>query len=218
MEQLQGLDWNTFGVFIVAMFTITNPIGALPIFAGMTGDRTEQDKHMLAAKSAMAIAVILLIATWTGGFLLEVFGLTIHAFQAAGGLIILLLGLSMLHSAPSGQQQTKAEEEDAATRDTIAIVPMAIPIVAGPGAITTVLLETQKYPNVMQKIDISLVCLLIGLLFWGCFYFSAPIAKRLGVSGIAVVTRIMGMVLAAIAFGMLAGGLTGLFPGLAGVK
>ena len=74
------------------------------------------------------------------------------------------------------------------------------------------LLETQKYPHMGEKIDISVVCALMGLLFWGCFYFAAPIAKKLGVSGIAVVTRIMGMVLAAIAFGMLAAGLIGLFP------
>ena len=80
---------------------------------------------------------------------------------------------------------------------------------------TTVLLETRKYPHLLEKIEISLVCISIGLLFWLCFHFASPIAKRLGVSGIAVVTRIMGMVLAAIAFGMLAEGIKGLLPGLA---
>ena len=215
MEFLQGLDLKTFGVFVVAMLTITNPIGSLAIYAGMTGERSEPDKKALAAKAACAIALILLIVTWSGSHLLEFFGLTIHAFQAAGGLIILLLGLSMLHSAPSAQQHTPAEDKEASIRNSIAVVPIAIPIVAGPGAITTILLETQKYPGMAEKFSISLVCVFIGALFWICFHFASPIAKRLGVSGIAVVTRIMGMILAAIAFGMLTEGIKGLLPGLA---
>ena len=213
--ELQGLDWDSFVVFIVAMVTILNPIGALPIFAGMTADRSDAEKRNLVAKAALSVAVILLIVTWSGGFLLEMFGLSIHAFQAAGGLIILLLGLSMLNSEPSGQQRTEDEVEEAGGRDSIAIVPIAIPIVAGPGAITTVLLETQKYPHFGEKIDISIVAILMGVLFWACFHFAAPIAHRLGVAGVAVVTRVMGMILAAIAIGMMAGGLKGLFPGLA---
>ncbi len=215
MESLHGLDWSTFLIFVTAMLTITNPIGSLPIFAGMTSDRSDSDKKILAAKAAFAIATILLVVTWTGGFLLQLFGLTIHAFQAAGGLIVLLLGLSMLHGAPSGQQHTPAEDEEASARNSIAVVPIAIPLVAGPGAITTVLLETQKHPHLLEKIEISLICISIGLLFWLCFHFASPIASRLGVSGIAVVTRIMGMILAAIAFGMLAEGIKGLLPGLA---
>jgi multiple antibiotic resistance protein len=116
----------------------------------------------------------------------------------------------------SGHQHSPAELEDAASRPSIAVVPLTIPIVAGPGTMATVLLAAQQHPAVLSKGEISLVIIGLAALCGLLFSFATPISKRLGSSGMGVVTRVMGMILATIAMGMLAAGLMGLWPGLAG--
>jgi multiple antibiotic resistance protein len=105
---------------------------------------------------------------------------------------------------------------DAKERESIGVVPLAIPIVAGPGTMATVLVATQQHSSVMDRVEISIVIPALAAITGLLFHFAAPISRRLGDSGMGVVTRVMGMVLAAIAMGMLADGLKGLMPGLAG--
>jgi len=199
--------------FAVALITITNPIGNLAIFASLTTDRDDAEKKRIAAQSAIAVAVILVLVTWTGSFLLDIFSISVPAFETAGGLIILLLGLAMLHSQPSTMHHPAGDEESE-QKQSVAIVPLAMPIVAGPGAITTIIVRTHSADTILDRVLVSVVCLVVALLLLLAFRFAAPIGRRLGTSGINVVTRIMGMVLSAIAIGMIASGLKQLFPGL----
>jgi multiple antibiotic resistance protein len=201
--------------FIIAMLAITNPIGNMAIFAGLTGDKTLEEKRHSALIAGIAILIILIIVTWSGNLILEAFGIDIASFETAGGLIIALMGLSMLHAKTSPIHQNPDEAEDAKTKTSVAVVPIAIPLVAGPGAITTIVVSTHSYPTIEDKVIISAVSIVLGLILWGAFYFSAPVSKLLGVSGINIVTRIMGIILTAIAFGMMASGFKALFPGLA---
>jgi len=147
--------------------------------------------------------------------MLEFFGITIDSLRAAGGVIVLLIGLQMLFNK-SEHKHSSAELEDAKLRTSIAVVPLAIPIVAGPGTMATVLVAAQQHPSVLSKIEISIVIVALAALCGLFFSFATPISKWLGESGMGVVTRVMGMVLVAIAMGMLADGLKGLLPGLAG--
>jgi multiple antibiotic resistance protein len=140
---------------------------------------------------------------------------TVDSLRAAGGLIVLLIGLHMLFNKSEHKHSSK-ELEDAQDRSSIAVVPLTIPIVAGPGTMTAVLVAAQQQPTVLTKIEISLVIVGFSVLVGLLFSFASPIANRIGESGMGVVTRIMGMILAAIAMGMLAEGLTALLPGLAG--
>jgi len=130
-------------------------------------------------------------------------------------IIVLLIGLHML-SNKSGHQHSPTELEDANTRASIAVVPLAIPIVAGPGTMAAVLVAAQQHPSILSKVEMSIVILALAALSGLLFRFAAPISKRLGKSGMGVVTRVMGMILAAIAMGMLADGLKGMLPSLAG--
>lgn len=200
--------------FIAALFSMMNPVGNVGMFAGMTADRDDAEAKLIAWKCAAACAVTLLIVIWTGGALLGLFGISVHQLRAAGGIIVLLIGLHMLFNK-SEHKTSAAESEDAKTRESIAVVPLAIPLVAGPGTIATVLVAAHRHPGIMAKVEISIaaavLCALTGLLF----AYSKPIANWIGESGMAVVTRIMGMVLVAIAMGMLADGLTNLIPALA---
>jgi len=201
--------------FAIAMLAITNPIGNLAIFASLTGNRSPQEKKKTAFVAGTAIIIILIIVTWTGDLLLRGFGIDIASFETAGGLIIALMGISMLHAKTSEIHHNKEEQEDAKSKESVAVVPIAIPIVAGPGAITTIIVNTHTFSTIEDKVYISIVSIGIALILWLAFYFSAPVSRLLGVSGINIVTRIMGIILASIAFGMMASGFKALFPGLA---
>jgi len=201
--------------FVIAMLAITNPIGNLAIFASLTGDKTTEEKRKTALVAGIAIIIILILVTWSGDLILKAFGIDIASFETAGGLIIALMGISMLHAKPSPIHHGKQDQEDAEAKTNVAVVPIAIPIVAGPGAITTIVVNTHQYSTFEDKLIISAVSIVIAFILWMAFYFSAPVSKMLGNSGINIVTRIMGIILASIAFGMMASGFRQLFPGLA---
>jgi multiple antibiotic resistance protein len=200
--------------FIAALFSMMNPIGNIGVFAGMMAPRPDVEVMRTAWSSAVAIAITLLIVTWTGSAVMAFFGINVDSLRAAGGVIVLIIGLHMLFNK-SEHKQTETEREDAQTRTSIAVVPIAIPIVAGPGTMATVLVAAQQHETVLGRAEISTVVIALSVLTGLLFSFSRPISKWLGESGLGVVTRVMGVVLAAIAMGMLADGLKALLPGLA---
>jgi len=201
--------------FIAALFSTMNPIGNVGIFASMVEDRAEAEAAQIAWKCAGAVAITLLVVAWSGALVLDLFGISVNSLRAAGGVIVLIIGLHMLANN-SDHKHSPAELENAKSRDSIAVVPLAVPIVAGPGAMATVLVAAQQNHTVLSKIEISIVILALAALSGLLFSFATPISKRLGESGMGVATRIMGMILAAIAMSMLADGLKAMLPGLAG--
>ena len=201
--------------FTAALFSIMNPIGTLGVFAGMTEDRSAIDTKRIAWTCAVAIAITLLIVNWCGVLLLQFFGITVYLIRAAGGIILLIIGIQMLFNK-SEHKHSSTELKDAQSRESIAVVPMAIPIVAGPGTMATVLIAAHQHPSVLSKVEISIIIVCLAAITGLLFGFAKSISKRLGDSGMAVVTRVMGLILAAIAMGMLTEGLKIILPGLAG--
>ncbi len=209
------MTWNELVTFAAAMFTITNPIGNAAIFIGMASQRSAGERHKIIITTVLASAIILVVITWAGEGLLGFFGVSIPALQATGGVVIALFGLSMLHARHSGLHTNEDERGEAQTKDSIAIVPLAMPIVAGPGTITTVIVATHTHKGVTNNLEISLVCVAAVLVVGACFLAAAPISRVLGIAGMNILTRFMGLILTAIAIGMLAQGIKGLLPGLA---
>jgi len=201
--------------FTAALFSIMNPVGTLGVFCSMTEGRPANETRHIAWTCAGAIAITLLIVTWCGALLLQFFGITVHLIRAAGGVILLIIGIQMLFNK-SEHKHSSTELKDAESRESIAVVPMAIPIVAGPGTMATVLVAAQQHSSVLSKMEISIVIVCLAAITGLLFSFAKSIAKRLGESGMAVVTRVMGLILAAIAMGMLTEGLKSILPGLAG--
>jgi multiple antibiotic resistance protein len=199
--------------FAAALFAIMNPIGNIGVFATLTVGQDTAAARRSALTCAIASAITLLIVAWGGDYLLDFFGISVDSLRAAGGVIVLLIGLSMLANNDV-HRHTKAEREDAKTRPSVGVVPLAIPIVSGPGTMATVLVVAQHQP-ILNKVEISGVVLALSVLTGILFSLAKPIADRLGTAGMGVVTRLMGMILAAIAVGMLTVGLKGLMPGLA---
>ncbi len=201
--------------FAAALFSMMNPIGNIGVFAGMTAGRPEAETKRTAWVCAMAVAITLLIVTWGGPMLFKFFGVTVDSLRSAGGLIVLIIGLHMLFNK-SEHKQSNVELEEAESQESIAVVPLAIPMVAGPGTMATVLVAAQQHQAVLGKLEVSVVIIGFSVLCGVLFNFATPVSKRLGTSGMGVVTRVMGLVLAAIAMGMLTEGLKALLPGLAG--
>jgi multiple antibiotic resistance protein len=202
--------------FTTAMFAILNPIGAVAIFAGMVGDRSQTDRRRIAIRCGIAVAVILVTTVWGGEFVLKLFGVEIPSLQAAGGIMIAMISLSMLNSKQNAIHKVQHGEEDSAAEQDIAVVPLAMPMVAGPGAIVTVIVNTHQHHGIQSNLQMSTVCAAMAGLICVCFLASGLITRGLGARGMDVLTKFMGMLLLAIAAGMLAAGIKGLLPGLAG--
>lgn len=200
--------------FTAALFSMMNPIGNAGIFAGMTKGRPFTEVRKTAWTCALAVSITLLVVTWAGPLVMRFFGVTVDTLRAAGGIVVLIIGLNMLFNK-SEDKHTSGELEDAAKRSSIAVVPMAIPIVAGPGTMATVLIAVDHFHTLLSKFVISFIAVALAILTGLLFSFAGPISRRLGDAGMGVVTRVMGLILTAIAMGMLAEGLKALLPGLA---
>ncbi len=134
------LDWAEYTKFFLALIVIVNPVGAVPLFVSMTEQHTRDEKQRIARVASSAVAVVLILAAVGGQPLLAFFGITIASFKVGGAILILLLAISMMHATPTGEKQTPEEAREAADKESIAVVPLAIPLLAGPGAISTTII------------------------------------------------------------------------------
>jgi multiple antibiotic resistance protein len=192
------------------MFAITNPIGNTGIFISMVGSQSVSQQRKTAFQVALSSFIILLIVTFCGKELLGIFGIDIYAFQLAGGLIILVMGMHMLQSKKESIHNSHEDTLDAKNNNSIAVVPMSLPLIAGPGAMTAVIVHAAKANGLDGKLEMTVVNLILMIIVFTMLFFSPYIKKLLGESGLKVVTKVMGMILAAMAFMMLGEGVTGL--------
>jgi multiple antibiotic resistance protein len=205
-------------LFSTTLVAIVNPISSAVLFASMSGRFGASVQQRMANQSALAILIILLACAWAGRFILQILGINVPMLQAAGGLILLQYGMRMVTVEElklTAAEQVSAEEEPEEHWKTLAIVPLAIPGTVGAGTITTVIVAATTYRNPRDLAVISIVCVLTALIMWISFRSAGPIARRLGPIGLNVVTRVMGILVAATAFGLLGRGIGGLLPGLA---
>lgn len=201
--------------FLVGLFAILNPLGAIPIFLSMAGDRRPREMRLTAMKTAVAVVAILVLSVWVGDSILDFFGIGIPAFRIAGGLLVLLIAISMFHAKTSPARHTDAEEVEAESKLDIAVVPLAIPLLAGPGAISLVIVDANHAAMMLDKVLFSVSIAGMGLVVWLVLRLAEPIGERLGTSGLNIATRVMGLILAAMAVQFMVDGLIVLLPGLA---
>lgn len=204
--------WPEYIKFFAALMAIVNPIGAVPVFINLASDQRERDMKKTAFWAASAASTILLIALLTGEALLLFFGISIASFRVGGGILILLMAISMLHARPSSVKHTDEEIEDSAERQTVAVVPLGTPLLAGPGAISAVILNAQRYSSPVHYLLLGLEIVLVGVAIWLIFRVAPLVASYLGKTGINIITRIMGLIMAAVGVEFIANGLKQLFP------
>ena len=210
------LDYAQYIKIFIGLLAILNPLGVIPLFIGMTADESPKQRRRTIDMVAIGVTVILLVSLFLGEHLLSFFGITIDSFRVGGGILVLLMAIAMLHAKTSLMKQTDKEADESIEKESVAIVPLAMPLLAGPGAISTVILAAHKSTSVMHYLIISLCIVLLSVVVWAALRMSPWIERRIGSTGINVFTRIMGLILMAIAIEFIAAGLKGIFPVLAG--
>jgi multiple antibiotic resistance protein len=206
--------WSEQIKYLVGMFAILNPFGAIPIYLSMMTDRRPEVMHRTAFKASIAVAVILTLSVWTGDSLLSFFGIGIPAFRIAGGLLVLLIAIAMFGAKTSPAQHTDAEQAEGEAKNDIAVVPLAIPLLAGPGAISLVIVDAHQAGGITGRFAFNLGIIGVVMIVWLVLRLAEPIGNRLGTGGLNIATRVMGLILAAMAVQLMADGMLELFPGL----
>lgn len=208
--------WSEYTRFVIALLVILDPFMALPIFLNLTIDHTLQERRRVANIATLAVIVVLFIAALSGETLLRWMGTSLGSFRVGGGIVLLLMALAMLRAEADRVRATPGEAINASQRASIAVVPIAIPLMAGPGAMGNVIIAMQRSTAPYHSWLILGSILLVGLILWLVLRLAEPIGKALGDMGLNILNRVLGLLLAAIAVEMMANGLKQLFPLLAG--
>lgn len=198
----------------VNFLVIIDPIGVVPFFLSLTAEMDARTRRATALKSVAIAAGVLLFFTVVGQPLLHYLGVPVAAFRIAGGILLLLLAIDMVLVKASGIRTTTAkEEEEASHRPDVAVFPLGVPLIAGPAAIASaILLQSQNAGDYASRAVIAGVMLAVLVLTALCFLVAGRIMGLLGVTGINVMTRVLGIVLAALAVSNIIEGLRASFP------
>lgn len=209
------LDYAEYIKIFIGLLAIVNPLGAIPLFISMTAGESSSQRRQTINQVGIGVMLILLVSLFFGEPILHLFGITIDSFRVGGGILVLLMAIAMLHAKTSPIRQTDEEADESIDKESVAIVPLAMPLLAGPGAISTVILAAHKSTGVVHYMTVALGIMLLSLVVWGVLRLSPWIEKHISATGINIFTRIMGLILAAIAIEFIANGMKGLFPALA---
>ena len=210
------MDWTEYIKFFTGLLAIVNPIGAVPMFLSLTTNQSTGERNRTSVLAAATVLMVLGVSLLMGEAILHFFGITIASFRVAGGILILLIAISMMHAKLSAAKQTEEEAQDAAEKDSIAVVPLGVPLLAGPGAISTIILFAHRDSSLLHYVIGGIEILSLALSIWLSFRLAPAIGKLLGKTGINIITRIMGLIIAALGVEFMTNGLKQLLPGLAG--
>lgn len=201
--------------FFGALFAIMNPFTNLPIFLGVTEGATRAVQRQIAIKTIAFTLIMGAIIAVAGSQVLRLFGISIDDFRVAGGLVVLLIGLNMLNGKESSAHHgTAAEQTTFPDPASVAFYPMTFPMLVGPGTITTLILFTHQATSWAQWLSIGAVFLVVVAILGLVLFFAGNLGAYLSTTARVIMTRVMGMILAAIAVDMIASGLKTLLPGL----
>ena len=200
-----------------AIFSIVNPVSGVMAFISMTSNMKEEDKIYVAKRSVVIGCIIAILFTISGNLILSFFGITVDSLRVAGGILLFLVAIDMLFARTSRESITTEEISDAVQRENISIFPMAMPILTGPGAITTIILYitkgTEEYSLGMETVIILEIAaiLLTFIITFLIFRFSDHFRKVVGMTGMLVMTRLMGLFLGAMAIGFISDGIWNIY-------
>lgn len=207
-------NWTDYVHILTALLVITNPIGAIPVFITLTRDQMADARKTTARITATAVAIVLIVSIFLGEPLLRFFGIGLPSFHVGGGILIMMMALAMLRGYQGETRHSPEEHIEAEDKEGSAVVPLAIPMLAGPGAISTTIVYSHRAESLGDVAFLVFAALLVAASVWASLSLADPIANRLGRYGISVTTRVMGLILAAVAVEFIAGGLIQLFPKL----
>ena len=203
---------------LIALLAIVNPIGVHSVLHPLHQGFSREQRHRTIRVAAIAAFTVIAVSALAGLSIIEFFGISLASFQVGGGMLLLISSLQMLNAKPAESRSTDLVEgsDKVDAGDSIAIVPLTIPLLTGPATISTMVIYAEKTQHWWQLAVLVGYGVVIGLSVWAAFGLSGRIAKVLGKTGINVMTRLMGLLLAALAVEIMSDGLVKLFPGLGG--
>ena len=210
------------GKLLVALLVLINPFSALSIYLDLTQDHSTKEKRRIARTAALAVFIVIVVFALSGGILLKVLGISVGSFQVGGGILVLLIAISLMNGNdnpakpkidPNSEEHHHAQQVRR-NEKAIAVVPMAIPITIGPGGISTVIIYSSAAKNYSDIALIIISGFLVSLICYLILIVAGRISKRLGTTGLTILNRIMGMMLAAISVEIIVAGLKSIFPQL----
>ena len=183
-----------------AVFFVVDPLGVVPLFIAMTADDSKEKAKAMALRACITGALLLIFFAVFGAFVFKLLGVTLPAFRVAGGLLLMITALDMVRARPSATRTSEAETREGAAKDDIAIVPQAIPLLSGPGSIATVMVLMAKGDGgVMSAAAVITAVLVTFFVAWLMLRAAHHVKRVLGHAGIAIMQRVFGLILAAIA-------------------
>jgi multiple antibiotic resistance protein len=200
---------------LITLLAIVNPLAVVPFFIAYTQGFDAAQRRKTVRVAALSSFCVIAASALLGLQILEFFGISLASFQVGGGMLLLTASLSMLNAQPAEAKSAETDAPDASIRASIAVVPLTIPLLTGPATMSTVVIYAEKAKTFGQHAMLVAYGGVIALAVIVCFSLADPIAKVLGKTGINVMTRLMGLILAALAVEVMADGLQKLFPILA---
>lgn len=208
------MDATSFFAILVSVFAIVNPVGVIPTFIALTGSYTHKERLRVIIRACLVGLGVLLLFGIAGERIFSVFSITIPAFRIAGGILIFKVAFDMLQGERPKSDSNDQEITDALERENIGTTPLGIPLLTGPGAITTVMILIASTPGYTDRLVIYAACVLVFAAAFLLLYTGDRLFGFLGRSGLQVFTRIMGLILAALAIQFVLTGLSQALPGL----
>ncbi|PHR72438.1 MAG: amino acid transporter [Arcobacter sp.] len=210
------LPLNEYVQIAIGIMTIFSPFAAIPIFVTLTSNHSKKEKNQTAKTAAFAAGIAGLVSVFIGQYILLFFGISISSFKIAGGILLLLMAINMLNAKVPKAKSTKPERKEAKKKSVniseIAVVPLAIPLIAGPGAISTIIIYSQKVNSFSHLLMMALIIVLISVYIFVMLRMATYISKKLGITGINIISRVMGLILASISIEFITSGLLSVFP------
>jgi multiple antibiotic resistance protein len=202
------LGFPEYSQFFIAMLAIVDPVTILPVYLHLVRDFNAEQRNQAAFKAALATTIALVVTVFIGQTLLDFFGISIGSFQIAGGLLLLIVALQLMHhddplAAASGNNKSLSPSQ--------VVVPLAIPLLAGPGAFSTVIVFSFRSETWTHSLILTLCLLLLGLIVWLALRLANRFMHYLNTTAISIINKIMGLILAAISVEFIANGVKALF-------
>jgi multiple antibiotic resistance protein len=193
-----------------SLFSIVDPFSALPVFVALTGEKPREYQSRTALRASLTCFVVLSVFAAAGSFIFKFFGITIPAFKVAGGILLFGVALDMMRAQHSETRTTK--EEEAEKHEDVGLIPLGLPLLSGPGAIAAVMVLAGQAESTASRVAVHVAILGIGASAFLILRSAAVVGKLLGTTGIRVIGRLMGLILAAIAIQFVIDGAHEAFP------
>ncbi|WGY68757.1 YchE family NAAT transporter [Burkholderia cepacia] len=198
----------------ISLLALINPVGAVPFFLSLTAQQTDDERRRTIRIASVSVFCVMTVTALLGQQIINFFGISVGSLEVGGGIIMLLMAINMLNAQIGNTRSTPEERDEAELKNNIAVVPLAIPLLTGPGSISTVIIYAANARHWYDRVGLVAIGAVLAFLCFVAMRLAEPIANWIGRTGINIATRLMGLMLSALAVEFIVNGLRALLPAL----